>query len=109
MKTNQYVGICTHDNGVFTLRTAATSADAAHSIIVTSENCPTRAVEILKIEKIEDVKKGEYFKLKPTAKEVWVKQDYNRYAKRYTAYSFNDINKWKHLKKGKEVVTDFEF
>lgn len=58
---------------------------------------------------IESLKKGDFFKLKESAKEVWVKDEYNRHTKRYTAHSFDDVCKFKELKKATNVFIDFEF
>lgn len=58
---------------------------------------------------IDKLKKGEFFKLKESANEVWVKDDYNRHTKKYSAYAFDDISKFREFKKGREVFTEFEF
>lgn len=61
------------------------------------------------MEAIESLKKGAFFKRKADSKKVYVKQDYNRFAKRYAANDFEDISSFLHLKKGTLVHTDFEF
>lgn len=59
--------------------------------------------------KIELVKQGDFFKLKETAKKVWVRGAYCRINKAYECQNFDDISDFKYLKKGKEVFIDFEF
>lgn len=58
---------------------------------------------------IETVKKGDFFKRKPEAKKVFVKQNYNASVKKYSANDFEDINAWQYFKKGVLVFIDFEF
>lgn len=58
---------------------------------------------------IEQLPIGSFFKRKQGAKKVYVRQAYNRFAKKYECNWFDDINDYIYLKKGTEVFTDFEF
>lgn len=59
--------------------------------------------------KIEDVKKGAYFKKTATAKKVFIRGDFNRSLKKYEGQNFDDISDFCHIKKGVKVFTDFDF
>lgn len=61
------------------------------------------------MKKIEDLKKGEYFKLKATSKEVYQAEGYCRQNKKYTGSAESDISKFTYKKKGTLVETDFEY
>lgn len=62
---------------------------------------------------VKDLKKGDYFTLKPIAEpkesQVYVRDDYDRAEKKYTAYRFSDINSFRSLKPSTVVYTDFTF
>lgn len=58
---------------------------------------------------IESVKIGDLFKLKENSSVVYVKGEYNRFAKKYTAHKWEDINHHIYKKKGTLVFVDFEF
>ncbi|MBN9482192.1 MAG: hypothetical protein BGO70_16590 [Bacteroidetes bacterium 43-93] len=57
---------------------------------------------------IEALKKGSFFKM-PGKKPVYIKDDYNRTLKKYSAYKFDDVNAYRHLKKGTIVEIGFDF
>ena len=63
--------------------------------------------------KLNDLKKGDYFTLKPitepTEKQVFIRGDYNRTYKRYECTRFDDISNWRTLKGDTLVYTDFTF
>lgn len=62
------------------------------------------------IKKIKDLKKGEYFRLKDSdSAPVWIRGEYVREEKKYSAYKFDDINHERLFAPGKEVVIGFEF
>lgn len=64
------------------------------------------------LKEIQKLKKGEFFKrvsTHATFNGVWVFDGYNRYTRKYSAYSFNDINKFMEFKKGTLVLVDFTF
>ena len=67
----------------------------------------------MEAKKIKDLKKGEYFTLKPMeeAKEsqVYIRGDYERSSKRYSCIRFDDMCKERFFKGDKEVYVDFEF
>jgi hypothetical protein len=62
---------------------------------------------------IRELKKGEFFTLKPIAEpkesQVYIRDEYDRTSKKYTAYKFNDINAFRELKPNTQVYTDFTF
>ncbi len=59
--------------------------------------------------KIETLKKGDFFKRKPDAKEVYVKADYCREDKKYQATKWSDHCAYLGFKKGTLVFVEFEF
>ena len=62
---------------------------------------------------IKELKKGEYFTLKPIAEpkesQVYIRGDYDRSEKKYECVKFNDMNEYRYYKGEKEVYTDFVF
>ncbi len=62
---------------------------------------------------VKQLKKGEYFTLKPIAEpkesQVWVKGDYDKSTKTYDCHRFSDTNDFKSIKADKEVYTGFTF
>ena len=62
---------------------------------------------------LKQLKKGEYFTKKkidePKESEVWVRDDYDRSARTYTVYCFDDVNHIQQLSGETEVYTDFVF
>lgn len=62
---------------------------------------------------IKDLKKGEFFTLKPienpTEKQVWIRGDYDRSAKGYEATRFDDICECRVFGRGTKVYTEFTF
>lgn len=62
---------------------------------------------------IKDLKKGEYFTLKPisepTEKQVYIRDEYDRTEKKYIAIRFDDICSARSLKPSTVVYTDFTF
>lgn len=61
------------------------------------------------MEEINKLKKGDVFKRKESAKEVYVYDGYNRFTRKYSAHKFDDICAYMEFKKGKEVFINFEF
>ena len=63
--------------------------------------------------KLKDLKKGEWFTLKPyeypTASQVYIKGDYDRSDKKYSCIKWADICAERFLKGNREVYTDFIF
>ena len=63
--------------------------------------------------KIYELKKGEYFTIKPIAEpkesQVFVYDGYNRCDKKYVGIKFSDICSCREFKKDTEVYTDFIF
>ena len=62
---------------------------------------------------IRELKKGQYFTLKPIAEpkesQVYIRGDYDRSTKKYSCGRFDDISYEKELKADKIVYTDFVF
>ena len=62
---------------------------------------------------VKDLKKGEYFTLKPIAEpketQVYVRGEYDKESKTYSCCNFSDINSERFLKGNKEIFTDMIF
>lgn len=58
---------------------------------------------------INKLKKGDYFKLNEKSKIIYVYDGYCRFAKKYTAFKFEDISDFREFKKGKMIFINFEF
>lgn len=63
--------------------------------------------------KMKDLKKGEFFTLKPVEQpresQVYIKSDYDRSERKYWATKWTDIGDGKYVSGEKEVYIDFEF
>lgn len=63
--------------------------------------------------KIQELKKGDYFTIKPIAEpkesQVFVYDGYDRSDRKYWATKFSDISVGRGFKKDTEVYTDFTF
>lgn len=63
--------------------------------------------------KLKDLKRGEYFTLKPidepTEKQVYIRGDYDRAERKYECIKFSDVNYCRYINGEKEVYTDFVF
>ena len=62
---------------------------------------------------IRELKKGDWFTLKPIdepkASQVWVRGEYDRSTKRYSVTSWDDVNRELFLKGSREAFTEFTF
>lgn len=62
---------------------------------------------------IKDLKKGEFFTLKPIDEpkesQVYIRGDYDRSEKKYECGKFSDISAYRMFKGDKVVYTDFTF
>lgn len=58
---------------------------------------------------IRDLKKGEFLKRSETAKEVYIKGDYDRETKTFCCSAYSDINKFVFIKANKKVFVGFTF
>lgn len=62
---------------------------------------------------IKDLKKGEYFTLRPVeepkASQVWVRGEYDRSARKYEIFRFSDVSATLLMRKDVQVYTDFTF
>ena len=63
--------------------------------------------------KIQELKKGDYFTVKPIAEpkesQVFVYDGYDRSLKKYCATKFSDISIGREFKKDTEIYTEFTF
>jgi hypothetical protein len=63
--------------------------------------------------KLKDLKKGEYFTLKPIEEpkenQVYIRGEYDRTEKKFECGKFSDINYTRYLSGKTEVYTDFTF
>jgi len=63
--------------------------------------------------KIKELKKGEFFTLKPISEpeesQVYIRGEYDRSAKKYECGKFSDISYSRLIKGDTEVYTDFVF
>lgn len=63
--------------------------------------------------KIKDIKKGEFFTLKPieypTDMQVYIKDEYDRSEKKYSCYKYGDVCFSRSFKADKVVYTGFTF
>ena len=75
--------------------------------IVTDTNGET-FTETLKFTEIQNLKKGDFFRLK-NGKEVYQAEGYCRYNKKYCGTAQTDINKQTYKKKGSFVEFDFYY
>lgn len=62
---------------------------------------------------LKDLKKGDWFTLKPianpTERQVYIRGDYDRESKKYSVSHWDDVNDERMLKGSTEVFTDFTF
>ena len=62
---------------------------------------------------VKKLKEGEFFTKKsiecPSPSQVWVRGHYDRYAKKYVCYKFDDVNTWAFINPAREVFTEFYF
>ena len=63
--------------------------------------------------KLRDLKKGEFFTLRPIAepqeKQVYIRGEYDRSTKKYTCTRFSDISDGRDFSGSRDVYTDFTF
>ena len=63
--------------------------------------------------KVKDLKKGDFFTLKPisepTENQVYIRDEYARDVKKYTAYKYSDVNAYRCFSGDKVVYIDFYF
>lgn len=63
--------------------------------------------------KVKDLKKGEYFTIKPLEEpkenQVYIRGEYDRSTKKYDCGRFDDISYSREFDGNKEVFTDFTF
>lgn len=63
--------------------------------------------------KLKDLKKGEYFTLKPIENpkenQVYIRGEYDRTERKYECGKFSDISYYRYIDGNREVYTDFVF
>jgi hypothetical protein len=59
--------------------------------------------------KLKDVKKGDYIKLTPESKKVYVKGDYDRASKQYGIWEAEDISAERFISGNRTVVVGFTY
>lgn len=66
-----------------------------------------------KPKKIRNLKRGEYFTLRPIShpkeNQVYIREDYDRYEQKYECIKFSDMCKTRYFKGDKKVYTHFIF
>lgn len=68
----------------------------------------------MEAKKIKDLKKGEFFTLKdygecPDESKVYIRDSYDRTAKKYSCYKWSDINHESMIKADRTVFVGFTF
>lgn len=58
---------------------------------------------------VKSLQKGDFFKLKPNSREVYIRGDYDRSERKYDCDVFSDISKNRYFKGEKQVFIAFEF
>ena len=58
---------------------------------------------------VKSLKKGDFFKLKPNSREVYIRGDYDRSERKYDCGVFSDISRNRYFPAKKLVYVDFEF
>ena len=66
-------------------------------------------MEAINVTELKYLKKGEFFKLKPDSRIVFIKDEYFREEKRFSCIYFHDISRGRNLKPKTVVYTNFEF
>lgn len=78
-----------------------------------AENNDIRSTQMIKPRKLKNLKKGEYFTLRPISNpkesQVYIRGEYDRYEKKYECIQFSDMCSTRYIKGDKEVYTDFIF
>lgn len=78
-----------------------------------AENNDIRSTQMIKPRKLKNLKRGEYFTLRPIAEpkesQVYIKGEYDRSEERYECIKFSDMCYSRLFKGDKEVYTDFIF
>ena len=62
-----------------------------------------------KMYSLKDLPKGEVFKTTPTARIVWVRDEYDRSEKKYCCYAWDDVNYFRMFDGKKQVYAGFIF
>lgn len=76
---------------------------------MTSHPAEKRRARNMEEKMIKELKKGEFLKRKADAKEVYIKDYYDRASKSFCCIAYSDINKWVFIKANKKVFVGFTF
>jgi hypothetical protein len=68
-----------------------------------------KIIEIEGFYALKDLPKGEFFKMKPDAKRVYIRGEYDRSEKKYDCYAFDDMNYSRMIDGKKQVFAGFTF
>ena len=78
-----------------------------------AENNDIRSTQMIKPSKLKNLKRGEYFTLRPIANpkesQVYIRGEYDRSKERYECIKFSDMCYSRLFKGDKEVYTNFIF
>lgn len=58
---------------------------------------------------IKSLKPGDFFKLSPNSKTVYIRGAYDRSLRKYECQKYDDINAWQYLRGDRTVYTGFTF
>lgn len=58
---------------------------------------------------VKSLKPGDFFKLSPTSKTVYIRGAYDRSLRKYECQKYDDINSWQYLRGDRIAYTDFTF
>ena len=66
-------------------------------------------INLINITELKDLDKGEFFKLTPDSKKVWVKGDYDRSQKKFSCINAENINNERFFKSSQVIWQGFEY
>ena len=66
-------------------------------------------INIINITELKDLSNGDFFQLKPNAKKVWVKGEYDRSQKKYSCINAENINDERFFKADQVVWLGFTY
>lgn len=85
-----------------------------NNLVVTMEEAEALLILSMRPQKtIRDIKKGDFFTLSnlshPKESQVWIRDEYDRSERKYTAHRFDDVNYFRSFKADFVVYTEFTF
>lgn len=72
-------------------------------------NSTTAAESAVTKTTIKDLKPGDFFKLSPTSKTVYIRGTYDRSLRKYECQKYDDVNACQYLRGDRTAYTDFTF